>query len=100
MPARLHTPGPWFVTASRVIFGGRGIPKEIATTRPTRPTADEAEANARLIAAAPELLEALDYLLAQTVDQDLAHGIQLTEGEQDARAKALVAIAKATNHHE
>jgi hypothetical protein len=45
----------------------------------------------RLRKAAPELLEALDYLLEQTVDMDL-----LSEGEEDARAKALAVIAKAT----
>jgi hypothetical protein len=43
----------------------------------------------------PELLEALDYLLEQTVDMDLSHGIALTEGERDARRKAIAAIAKA-----
>jgi hypothetical protein len=43
-----------------------------------------------------ELREALDYLLAQTVDQDLKYGIGLTEGEEDARAMALAALAKAT----
>jgi len=41
------------------------------------------------------LIEALDYLLEQTVDQDIAYGIELTEGEQEARQKALDAIAKA-----
>jgi len=50
----------------------------------------------RLRNAAPLLLEALDCLLAQTVDQDLKYGIGLSEGEEDARAKALAAIAKAT----
>ncbi len=55
----------------------------------------ENEANARLIAAAPELLQALDYLLKQTVDMDLEYGIGLSEGEEDAQAKALSAIAKA-----
>jgi len=43
----------------------------------------------------PRLLEALDELLCQTVDMDLAHGIALTEGEEQARAKALAAIAEA-----
>lgn len=56
---------------------------------------EEAEANARLMGAAPDLLTALDYLLQQTIDQDLKHGIGLSEGEEDARAKALAAIAKA-----
>lgn len=41
----------------------------------------------------PALLEALDYLLDQTVDQDLGFGIELTEGECDARKEALKALA-------
>jgi hypothetical protein len=49
----------------------------------------------RLREAAPELLAALDYLLEQTVDMDLKYGITLSEGEEDARAKALAAIARA-----
>jgi hypothetical protein len=40
----------------------------------------------------PALCEALDYVLDQTVDQDLAFGIELTEGEAEAREKALAAI--------
>ena len=68
-----HTPGPWTVAASRAIFGGGGIPEEIATVRPTRPTSDEAEANARLIAAAPELLAALQNLHA-ALDKRLPDG--------------------------
>lgn len=55
------------------------------------------DANRRLIAAAPDLLESLYYLLEQTVDMDFKYGIGLSEGEEDARAKALAAIAKATN---
>lgn len=51
-----------------------------------------------LIESAPELLEALSYLLEQTVDMDLKYGIGLSEGEEDARAKALHVIAKATGH--
>src|ERR1700722_1125273 len=46
----------------------------------------------RLMVAAPKLFDALDYLLAQTVDMDLKHGITLSEGEAEARAKALSAI--------
>lgn len=47
----------------------------------------------------PALIEALDYLLRQTVDMDLEYGIELTEGEQEARTKALAAIAAAKNIH-
>jgi len=42
-----------------------------------------------------ELIEALDYLLQQTIDMDLKYGITLSEGEAEARAKALAAIAMA-----
>jgi hypothetical protein len=42
-----------------------------------------------------EMRESLDYLLQQTVDQDLKHGITLTEGEEDARQRALAVIARA-----
>jgi hypothetical protein len=43
----------------------------------------------------PQLLEALDCLLEQTIDMQLADGIVLTDGERDARRKALAAIAQA-----
>ncbi len=51
----------------------------------------------RLRRMVPELLEALDYLLRETVDMDLKYGIGLSEGEKAARAMALAAIAKATD---
>ena len=49
----------------------------------------------RVMAAAPKLLEALHALLAETVDMDLKYGIALSEGEAEARAMALTAIAEA-----
>lgn len=42
-----------------------------------------------------ELAEALEYLLEQTVGQDMKYGIRLSKGEADARTKALAAIANA-----
>ena len=42
-----------------------------------------------------ELVEALHVLLQETVDMDLKYGITLSEGEEEARAKALAAIARA-----
>jgi hypothetical protein len=42
-----------------------------------------------------QLRNALDYLLEQTVDQDLKHGIALTEGEADARQQALEVLGRA-----
>ena len=90
-----HTPGPWKMGKA---IEDDSIPIEnengdMATVWPSL----HYTANARLIAAAPDLLAALDYLLEQTVDMDLKHGIELTEGETEARAQALAAIAKATN---
>lgn len=43
------------------------------------------------------LFTALHYLLQQTVDMDLNHGVQLTEGESDARTKALAAMEYAAS---
>lgn len=98
-----HTPGPWSFEecgADPSVYklmsedgGVIGFPVRGTGGKSQR---KEFEANARLIAAAPDLLEALDYLLAQTVDQDLEYGIALTEGELEAREKALAAIANAT----
>lgn len=50
---------------------------------------------AQNLAAVPELMNALDELLKQTVDRDLAEGIELTAGAKKARRKALTALKKA-----
>ncbi len=105
----LHTPGPWE-------FHEQGDANFYAIThfKERRKSVDwllslhwllslqhngeqldfEQKANMLLIAAAPDLLEALDKLLAATVDEDLKYGITLTEAEEEARALALAAIAK------
>jgi hypothetical protein len=56
----------------------------------------KADAHLRIMHAGQKLLEALNYLLTETVDMDLKYGIELSEGEEAARAKALSAIAEAT----
>ena len=61
-----HTPGPW----EAMIFGGWDAPRiwsgdgSIALLQHHDSGPEEAEANALLIAAAPELLEALTLLVA------------------------------------
>lgn len=95
-----HTPGPWDqrqrYDTLRDEIGTRG--KALATVwvraiegvlthEQSITLTAEGEANARLIAAAPELLEALELVLGNCLD---------SEGLAAAHAKARAAIAKAT----
>lgn len=104
-PITRHTPGPWDYDMDYIVAAdpaGRHPDIYIAEIAHSDEegriaSPEQQDANRRLIAAAPELLEALDYLLEQSVDMDLKYGIGLSEGEEDARAKALAAIAKATS---
>lgn len=92
-----HTPGPWSVA---VDLDGR----ECVVSEPDRVflvrhdvwaegMRQEMEANARLIAAAPELLEALEWLGDHCPDPgDKGFG----EWFEEFKAVARVAIAKAT----
>lgn len=65
MSAHKHTPGEWFMfrqgysTVYVECRIGGGMVQEIAACGPTEAGPEQQEANARLIAAAPELLEAL-----------------------------------------
>lgn len=87
-----HTPGPWnsepcpdmremlIIDSERWVVGRvRRILSDI--------TIAEAEANARLMAAAPDLLDALESILAVT---------NLRGSDSPLEAKTLAAIAKAT----
>jgi len=90
-----HTPGPWMRTHGSGRYYIKTDKQSIATVFssngefgcPTNPTSEQASANARLIAAAPELLA----LLIELVDM---------EGPQPGTSawgdKARAAIAKAT----
>jgi hypothetical protein len=63
--------------------------------------AEQSEADAALIVhrlnRSDELRDALGDLLAQTVDMDLKAGIGLSEGEEEARSRALSGLAKTPN---
>jgi hypothetical protein len=91
-----HTPGPW-----RVAFGNRleihgpkdeiGWPKSIVYNAGLC-TDEEAQANARLIAAAPELLAAC--IDALEVEEQMA---QCPDSELASRLRAVITKAKGEN---
>lgn len=94
-----HTPGPWFITGGEMTkyvearIGNRLL-QEVAAVGPTVADdgyGDQQQANARLIAAAPELLEALQAVLADVQDIDNDSCLSLGVGR-----KVQAAIAKAT----
>lgn len=86
-----HTPGPWAVISGEVCAAGYGaIAHCDRDNRNTKPV--ERDANARLIAAAPDLLEALkvaEYIIQR--QQDNAGNYTYPQILEQARA----AIAKA-----
>ena len=104
-----HTPGPWYVTDIAIIGnnGGTWIAEHPAikwrTLKSVTNSGDaivaesikQANANARLIAAAPQMLEALRAALEAMGDTYDARDAASTEGEQ-LRDQIAEAIAAAT----
>lgn len=93
-----HTLGPW--NCNRASAGGRKIvvsevsPVDVAVLSHHGKTQSEIDANARLIAAAPELLEALEKCLAVLKHFPLnEHDMS---NEAFAACAARIAIEKAT----
>lgn len=89
-----HTPGPWktFRPYGTIYIKARlrgSTIQEVASCGPTE-TPEQQEANARLIASAPELLEALRELL------DACKDAKFSSDPFDAIPNARTAIAKAT----
>ena len=88
MSGRKHTPGPWFATKdsqwNAIAHVGRAwnISTQLALSH-----FGDVDADANLIAAAPELLEALREIIADGVHCDVVPHLH---------RKALAAIAKAT----
>lgn len=87
-----HTPGPWTVNAYNEIESGavRICSVDIEETNAGL-NGGEGQANARLIAAAPDLLEALKYCAAVCAGE-----VMNKNGLINALEKARAAIAKAT----
>lgn len=92
-----HTPGPWFVNGPWHIQAAQPttlpvIPVIVAQVTPLRSANQaEREANANLIAAAPELLEALTALVAAISEGCNSEGKFMEGLAYDARS----AISKA-----
>ncbi|CUJ58749.1 Uncharacterised protein [Achromobacter xylosoxidans] len=98
-----HTPGPWYLRTNRhpetdgrpwgwldLHPPGSTEKAQPSGVRVTWTKGDRSEANARLIAAAPELLEALEWALRAME----ARNPLWAEGERFVAARAAIAKAK------
>lgn len=94
MSAPQFTPGPWHVILDAFHVGNKRVasfhPSAIAKVYGDEPKDDDPKstANARLIAAAPELYEALEALLPENCGRNAGT-------EAKARVNARAALAKA-----
>lgn len=100
-----HTPGPFFIGeihetkaySEQTIYTDKLLTRPFATTY--APTAGKVEANARLIAAAPELLEALTNAVAFLTRSEVQEWINRSGAFSNSYGKAVIdaraAIAKA-----
>jgi len=80
-----HTPGPWsthLVDDTVVIIPRRPLPQKFSTLGHSEVADDEDFANARLIAAAPDLYHALDDLFT---DMIIAQGNMRDAAKRDKR---------------
>lgn len=99
-----HTPGPWFIVGWEIhdrttYFNTHGVrtgetPNSICALHPM--PCDNVDANARLIAAAPELLEALEHFIAFYSDENSnVYKGSMPVFLRGVRNEARAAIAKA-----
>jgi len=93
-----HTPGPWVIDANDRYHvespDGSALPWSIATISGSAgPGTNRSEANARLIAAAPDLLAALEKLLSYN---EAIMADRINYRPEDHASVARAAIAKAT----
>ena len=82
-----HTPGPWYCSQGGTkwnIIRRKGVGGRIATTWPDTPGGDM-DANARLIAAAPEQQATIDRLQAENADLlgALEHSVESLQSAAD-----------------
>jgi len=83
-----HTPGPWWASTNGLEVGT--VPMmDVKVAKVSGANYEEAKANARLIAACPDLLEALDLLLGKAYKQNF------NDSYPEILAKAEAALARA-----
>ena len=64
-----HTPGPWYVKSGAIkVRGGKTILQSLLITSSSEEVNQQRDANLRLAAAAPELLETLRRILEYSGD--------------------------------
>jgi hypothetical protein len=90
MPEHKHTPGPWEIQKADDAYCIASIGHLVIMPVAGKVKHDNSEADARLIAAAPELLEALEAML-EAYDDGVGK-----DWERPYWLKAHAAIAKAT----
>ena len=91
-----YTPGPWEAIGSKIIRGKMAIAAQwIARTDLVGTRDAENEANARLIAAAPDLLEALQNTMAALGNCLLHFGIEMSREDRHGRARIIEAASTA-----
>ena len=84
-----HTQGPWIITNGRCIYGNGDFIKPFVASVEDDHNDAETAANARLIAAAPDMYHALQDLIAYL-------GVDVDNGLDELLTNARDAIAKAT----
>lgn len=88
-----HTPGPWEVDSHRDVLSANGRVVAVTPAYKAATAIEKARNNARLIAAAPDLLRELEKVLGWLVVYD---DLVSYHGIDEARA----AIAKATGEND
>ena len=83
-----HTPGPWIAHGITINHEQPGVEYPIATTTNSPIPTEEAYANARLIAAAPAMLEALRAVAALANGQGRANLMEVAGQAQQIIAQA------------
>ena len=96
-----HTPGPWIPACNPSSPTARGIDgphgrRIVKWGGLASPMSDESQANAELIAAAPDLLDALKGLMDLATAGNWVAGVPLKGDEAIAKAHAAIAKAEAT----